>query len=225
MEEDRLNLHRRVIALLKRKAKELGYHVYTPTMQKKDVELMGVRQPKLKRVKETKNQLAFRKELDGMKIIIYTSIIEKEFCFTRKGRIWCHVVGQHRTKGTDTVYTSYFRRVGDPIGKLMLEMEFLSNRLEHRPVGKDGKRMLLVEKPYGIFRWVSQSDKNESRSLYEGIFTSCSYEVAKFAASQLNTKHYYQKRRIVLGVNDRERNLRKIARVTRGEKAIDEIAG
>ena len=56
MDEDRLNLHRRVIALLKRKAKELGYHVYTPTMQKKDVELMGVRQPKLKRVKETKNQ-------------------------------------------------------------------------------------------------------------------------------------------------------------------------
>jgi hypothetical protein len=226
-QESPLDLPKGIIAWLKKKAAELGFHIYTDEMQKSDRALIGLIRPNLKRINETEKQLSFRKEFNGMKIVIYTSIIESECKYSESGRVWAHLTEPHLTKGSDTVYSTYFMRgKGDTLDKLVLEMEFLSHQLEKRPVGKDGKKMMLIEEPRTHFYWVSQSDDRERKSFYDSeLLKGLRKEVKEFALLQLDRKQTYEISRPKRGIVNRARDKRKTAKVLSGSKAIDKIRG
>ncbi len=189
--------------------KKLGFDEITSEEELQVKEIIDYDELDLPRVQETKNQVSFKKEINGYKIKIRSSYDRKVKNFTKTGRIWIRIVTLKKGVGEKAVYTSYFKRVGDDfMYRVCDEITFLVHALNHRPIDAKKQRMELKGTLDRNYNWVSVNTK-EKISFYHSIPDKIRSEILKTK----RIRQYYQKTiRPRFGIIRREKDLRIVRR-------------
>lgn len=188
---------------------EYGFDRVTSHEKETIKKMLDYDDPKLARIEETKNQVSFKKEINGYTIWLHSSYDETIKNFTKAGRVWIHVTTPRREEGEKKLYTNFFYRTESLnfIYATHVELGFLVHALSNRPVDAKKRFMELEEKPRGVFNWISVSNPKEKISFFADIPS----EIKEVVLKNRNQKRYYFKvRRKKLGIKKYARDLRTV---------------
>ncbi len=197
-----------------RRLKSFGFEQVTRNTLERDALRLGLVPPSTERIKDTRNQVSFQKEKDGYKIVVHTTYDPKKKRFTELGCGWVLIVQDEKR-----LYARFFYRTASFTSNMLKEAEFLSNRLENRPLcSVTGKLMVLHQTSDFTALWKSpKEDIIEGVDFYDKTPKNLSLHIQRLKRQ----KRYYENvDRPRKKITKRKRDDRKTWTVRRPENAI-----